>query len=144
MFALAHLSDLHLGPLPLPRPVELVSKRILGFLNWHLRRHAYHLTETYQAIAGDMLTRQPDHIAVTGDLVNIALEQEFAPARGWLDRLGPPDRVTFVPGNHDIYVRATAQCAGRSFGACMQGDGAQDGTACAFPFVRRRGPVGSS
>jgi 3',5'-cyclic AMP phosphodiesterase CpdA len=141
MFVLAHLSDLHLGPLPVPRLAELASKRILGFLNWHLRRYACHRTETYQAIVADMVAAKPDHIAVTGDLVNIALAQEFGPARAWLDRLGDPDRVTFVPGNHDVYVRATAQHAARSFGACMRGDAADEQAACSFPFVRRRGPV---
>jgi 3',5'-cyclic AMP phosphodiesterase CpdA len=141
MFVLAHLSDPHLGPLPVPRLAELLSKRILGFLNWHLRRYACHRTETYQAIVDDMLAAQPDHIALTGDLVNIALEGEFGPARAWLDRLGTPDRVTFVPGNHDIYVRATAHHAGRNWGACMRGDDAGDGATRSFPFVRRRGPV---
>jgi 3',5'-cyclic AMP phosphodiesterase CpdA len=141
MFVLAHLSDLHLGPLPVPRPAELAGKRILGFLNWHLRRHACHRTETYQAIVADMMAAKPDHIAVTGDLVNIALAQEFGPARAWLDRLGTPDRVTFVPGNHDIYVRATAQHAERTWGACMRGDDAKAQASCSFPFVRRRGPV---
>ncbi|MFL5042173.1 MAG: metallophosphoesterase family protein [Xanthobacteraceae bacterium] len=142
MFVLAHLSDLHLGPLPVPRLAELFSKRILGFLNWHLRRHACHRTETYEAMVADMMAAKPDHIAVTGDLINIALAQEFGAARAWLDRLGTPDRVTFVPGNHDVYVRATAQHAGRSWGACMRGDDAEmQPTACSFPFVRRRGPV---
>jgi 3',5'-cyclic AMP phosphodiesterase CpdA len=42
---------------------------------------------------------------VTGDLTNIALEDEFPHARAWLERIGAPDRVTAVPGNHDAYVR---------------------------------------
>ena len=51
--------------------------------------------------------RSPDHIAITGDFVNLALEAEFAPARAWLEGVGSSDRVTIVPGNHDAYVRAT-------------------------------------
>jgi 3',5'-cyclic AMP phosphodiesterase CpdA len=142
MFVLAHLSDLHLGPLPLPRLIDLAGKRMLGFVNWHLRRHAYHRAEIYQALVEDMRHAPPDHVALTGDLVNIALAEEFGPARAWLELLGPPDRVSFVPGNHDIYVRATADNAMRSWGACMRGDDAQDqGAACDFPFVRRCGPV---
>ncbi|HKA71574.1 MAG TPA: metallophosphoesterase, partial [Xanthobacteraceae bacterium] len=42
MFLLAHLSDPHLGPMPRPRLTELASKRLLGFVNWHLRRHLCH------------------------------------------------------------------------------------------------------
>ena len=38
MFVLAHLSDPHLGPVPLPRFRELTGKRALGYVNWHRRR----------------------------------------------------------------------------------------------------------
>jgi len=138
MFLLAHLSDPHLGPMPRPRLAELASKRLLGFINWHWRRHLCHRREVLDALVADLMAAAPDHIAVTGDLINIALEEEFAPARAWLDRLGPPDRVTFVPGNHDIYVRSTAQFAAEHWDHYMRGDGVGD---TRFPFVRRRGPV---
>src|SRR5262245_17530455 len=139
MFLLAHLSDPHLGPMPRPQLTELASKRLLGFINWHWRRHVCHRREVLDALTADLMAAAPDHIAVTGDLINIALEEEFAPARAWLDRLGPPDRVTFVPGNHDIYVRSTAQYAEQYWRDYMQDDRAN--TAPRFPFVRRRGPV---
>src|SRR6266705_648952 len=106
MFLLAHLSDPHIGPLPTPRPAELAGKRALGFLNWHRRRRAIHRPEVLDLLARDLAAAGADHIVVTGDLVNLALAAEFAPARAWLGRLGPPDRVTLVPGNHDAYVRA--------------------------------------
>src|SRR5215510_14076094 len=140
MFLLAHLSDPHLSPFRRPRPAELAGKRLLGFINWQLRRHACHRPEIVSAITADAVAASPDHVAVTGDLINIALADEFAPARAWLYRLGPPDRVSFVPGNHDIYVRATAREAERCWGTCMQGDG-PDESPDRFPFVRRRGPV---
>ena len=37
-------------------------------------------------------SRRPDHIAITGDLVNLALEAEFAPAQAWLESVGAPDQ----------------------------------------------------
>jgi 3',5'-cyclic AMP phosphodiesterase CpdA len=133
MFVLAHLSDPHLGPLPRPRLTDLVGKRLLGWVNWHLRRHAVHRAEILAGIIADLKAAAPDHVAVTGDLVNIALAPEFGSARAWLESLGPPDRVTFVPGNHDVYVRATAGEARRAWAPFME-----DGE---FPYVRRRGPV---
>jgi 3',5'-cyclic AMP phosphodiesterase CpdA len=140
MFVLAHLSDPHIGPLPRPRLIDLAGKRLLGFANWRLRRRACHRPEVLDAITADVKAAAPDHIAVTGDLINIALEQEFAPARAWLDRLGPPDRVTLVPGNHDAYVRATAHQAARIWDPYMRGDpDGMDGAG--FPFLRRRGPI---
>ena len=80
---------------------------MLGYLNWTRNRHKYHRREVLDALVSDLQAQSPDHIAVTGDLVNLALEAEFAPARAWLESVGPPNRVTAIPGNHDAYVRAT-------------------------------------
>jgi 3',5'-cyclic AMP phosphodiesterase CpdA len=136
MFVLAHLSDPHLAPIPKPRLAELMGKRATGFLNWQRKRRLMHRTEVLERIVADLEAQTPDHIAVTGDLVNIALAGEFAPARAWLEGLGSPADVTLVPGNHDAYVRRTAQHAALYWGDYMRGD---DGAA--FPFVRRRGPL---
>ena len=142
MFVLAHLSDPHLGPLPPPRISELASKRLLGFVNWHLRRRRQHRFDVLAALVEDMKAAAPDHIAVTGDLVNIALPAEYEAARTWLESVGPPDRVSLVPGNHDIYVHATSGHARSLWDEYMRGDtGAVPKAPLHFPFVRRRGPV---
>ena len=140
-FTLAHLSDPHLPPLPTPRLRDLAGKRALGYLNWTRNRHKYHRRDVLDALVSDMQAQGPDHIAVTGDLVNLALEAEFAPALAWLESVGAPDRVTVIPGNHDAYVRATPASLCRSFGdiismATMRPDG-----GAAFPSLRRRGPL---
>jgi 3',5'-cyclic AMP phosphodiesterase CpdA len=136
-FTLAHLSDPHLPPLPKPRLIELAGKRALGYVNWTRNRHKYQRREVLDALVADMKAQSPDHIAVTGDLVNLALEAEFAPARAWLDGVGPPDRVTTIPGNHDAYVRATSHRFGETFAPYLAGDDGRIG----FPSVRRRGPL---
>lgn len=136
-FTLAHLSDPHLAPLPKPRLIELAGKRALGYVNWTRNRHKYQRREVLDALVADMKAQAPDHIAVTGDLVNLALEAEFAPARAWLDGVGPPDRVTTIPGNHDAYVRVTSHRFGETFGPYLTGDDGRIG----FPSVRRRGPL---
>ena len=38
MITLAHISDIHLAPLPPVRWRELLNKRITGYLNWRLTR----------------------------------------------------------------------------------------------------------
>src|ERR1700684_3962436 len=106
-FTLAHLSDPHLPPLPSPRLAELVGKRAFGYLNWTRNRHRYQRRDVLDVLISDLQAQVPDQIVVTGDLVNLALEREFAPAKAWLETVGPPERVTLVPGNHDAYVRAT-------------------------------------
>jgi 3',5'-cyclic AMP phosphodiesterase CpdA len=140
-FVLAHLSDPHLPPLPVPNWRELAGKRALGYLNWTRNRHQIYRREVLDAITADMQARHPDHIAVTGDLVNLALETEFVPARTWLAGLGPADRVTVVPGNHDAYVRATQHHFAKTFGDFMRGDDGVAGDAVHIPFLRRRGPL---
>lgn len=143
MFVLAHLSDPHLAAMPRPRLLELAGKRGLGLVNWHLRRRREHRGDVLDALLRDLAAQAPDHIAVTGDLVNVALAGEFAGARTFLQRLGPPDRVSFVPGNHDAYVRATMTHAYEHWREYMSGDivRAPQGEPAGFPYVRRRGPL---
>jgi 3',5'-cyclic AMP phosphodiesterase CpdA len=140
MFVLAHLSDPHLGPLPKPRFAELAGKRAIGFFNWSRNRSRHHRTEVLAAIVDDLKAAKPDHVALTGDLLNIGLLAEFAPAGEWLARLGTPAGVTLVPGNHDAYVRDIVDEAGRHWGDYMRGD--ENATPWnGFPLLRRRGPL---
>ena len=141
MFVLAHLSDPHLGPLPAARFAELVGKRVTGYVNWRRRREAAHRPEVLARIVTDLKAQAPDHIAVTGDLVNLALPGEYAPARLWLEALGKPEDVTLVPGNHDAYVRAAISYRKLHWSTYMRGDGVPDRDEVAFPFLRRRGPL---
>jgi 3',5'-cyclic AMP phosphodiesterase CpdA len=138
-FTLAHLSDPHLPPLPAARLRDLASKRALGYLNWIRNRHKYHRREVLDALVADVRAQGPDHIAVTGDLVNLALEAEFAPSLQWLASVGEAEHVTVIPGNHDAYVRATRHRAAETWADYVRGD--VDGGSGAFPFVRKRGPV---
>jgi 3',5'-cyclic AMP phosphodiesterase CpdA len=137
-FVLAHLSDPHLGPLPRARVYELFGKRATGFFNWQRKRRLVHREEVLAAIVADLKAQSPNHIAVTGDLVNLSLAGEYAPARAWLEALDPPQGVTLVPGNHDAYVRRVADHPQLHWGDYMRGDGS---TAVEFPFLRRRGPL---
>jgi 3',5'-cyclic AMP phosphodiesterase CpdA len=100
---LAHLSDVHL-PLVGFTPRTWRFKRLTGYINWQRKRRHVHRPETSEGLLADLSKRRPDHVAVTGDLVNLGLPAELEQARRWLERVGPPDHVSVVPGNHDIYV----------------------------------------
>src|ERR1700733_10195152 len=137
MFVLAHLSDLHLAAPP--HLALLAGKRGLGFINWHRGRKKIHRVEALDALTADLKTFTVDHVAVTGDLVNLSLPAEYKRARRWLEALGPPSAVTVIPGNHDIYVPEARDGPSAFWGDYMRGDdGADPGS---FPFVRRRGGV---
>lgn len=138
-FLLAHLSDPHLGPMPKPRALDLIGKRALGYMNWQRKRHAVHRREVLARIVADIHAHRPDHIALTGDLVNIALPAEFIEAASWLETVGPAHDVSLVPGNHDAYDMSTRHHYARAWADYLRGDG--DAAAPAFPYVRRRGPL---
>jgi 3',5'-cyclic AMP phosphodiesterase CpdA len=90
MFRLAHLSDIHLGPLPALSIRELASKRVTGYVNWHRNRRRAMFGDTLTDLVQDLKLEAPDHIAVTGDLVNLATRTETTAARIWLEELGLP------------------------------------------------------
>jgi len=142
MFRLAHFSDIHLGPLPELTYRELISKRITGYINWH-RRRRFNLDDgIIDLISDDIVASAPDHIALTGDLVNLALDREIEMARLWLESLGTPANISVVPGNHDAYVPHALDKACRAWGAYMTGDGAKPVTDHhQFPYMRVRGPI---
>jgi len=143
--AFAHISDPHL-PLPpgLPRPLSrLAGKRLLGFLSWRSGRHRRHLPAVLSALCADIATHAPDHLLVTGDLVNIALPAEFEAARHWLEGIGDPADVTVIPGNHDASVTLPWRDGLGRWEPWMTSDDHRDpATDDRFPVVRRRGAVG--
>jgi 3',5'-cyclic AMP phosphodiesterase CpdA len=70
---IAHISDLHFG------------------------RHEPAIVE---CLLASLSENEPDVVALSGDFTQRARESEFAEARRFLDRVGPPKLV--VPGNHDV------------------------------------------
>ncbi|MBK8457342.1 MAG: metallophosphoesterase [Phyllobacteriaceae bacterium] len=142
MFRLAHISDPHLGPLPEPTYRELASKRITGYVNWRRNRMRHHREGVVDAVTAAIKTEAPDHLAITGDLVNLALDAEIHKARQWLDDLGEPEGISVVPGNHDAYVPGALDEACRAWAPYMCGDDMRHPVdRDAFPYMRRRGPV---
>jgi 3',5'-cyclic AMP phosphodiesterase CpdA len=136
-FVLAHLSDPHLGPLPKPHWIDLLGKRVTGYLNWQRKRQYIHDPAVLARLIADLKTQPFDHLAVTGDLVNIALPEEFIRARQWLNELGAPQDVSVVPGNHDMYVSDAITRMPEHWGPYLAGDFGRGG----MPYIRRRGPV---
>jgi len=141
---LAQLSDVHLAPLRGLALRHLNVKRGLGYLNWQRGRRHVHRRDALDLVVADLKAQRPDHIAVTGDLINLGLPAEFEAARAWLEGLGPPNKVTVIPGNHDIYTHLAGDPGVERWDAYMRTDawGAKLGAGNErFPFVRRIGPA---
>lgn len=148
-FVLAHLSDIHQAPLPWFGLRHWNAKRLTGFLNWHTKRRRVHKSETLDRIVRDLKHQPSDHIAVTGDLINIGLPVEYMAAERWLQALGSPDRVTVVPGNHDLYTPLHDDPGIGRWQPWMSplndvtrlSHSVIGGAGPAFPFVRRFGRI---
>ncbi len=143
MFRLAHISDIHLAPMPQITPRELVSKRITGYVNWHRNRRKRHFDTILDSLLDRIRAAEPHHLAITGDLVNLAAAREIATAARWLRTVGEPDFVSLVPGNHDAYVPGAFKKICAAWRPYMLGDDEPFSTAGdnLFPFLRRRDGV---
>jgi 3',5'-cyclic AMP phosphodiesterase CpdA len=141
-FLLAHLSDAHIGPLPRPQLRELLGKRLTGYVNWN-RRGRLHDMQVLGDLVADIKAQKPNHIVMTGDILNLGLAAEFPFAETWLRSLGDPHDVSFVPGNHDAYVRASMAPLAATFVPWLT-DMSIVGSPSpqpAFPYLRQRGGV---
>jgi 3',5'-cyclic AMP phosphodiesterase CpdA len=148
LMLIAHLSDIHLPPMPPLRLIDASPKRVLGWLNWHARRHRRQRRDVLDRLVADLHLQKPDHIVVTGDLVNIGLPAEHAAALAWLHTVGAPHDVTAIPGNHDVYgwlwrdpgIGRWLPFMSSDEGGCVRLE-AQRPDGLHFPFVRQRGRV---
>ncbi|MEM6381768.1 MAG: metallophosphoesterase [Pseudomonadota bacterium] len=140
-FRIAHLSDVHLGPMPVVSIRDLLSKRAIGFLNWHKNRGRSFRSSVTDQLVGDIKAKKPNHIVVTGDLVNIGLDAEYGRARTFLEQLGDPADVSAIPGNHDAYVQGALGQFNANCGDFFEGDQPDKEVGQPYPFGRYRGPV---
>jgi 3',5'-cyclic AMP phosphodiesterase CpdA len=142
MFRLAQVSDPHFQGMQGLGLRDLFGKRLLGALNLLVRRRRKHNMALLQAMLEDLRARSFDHLALTGDLCNIALTSEWTAALRWIESLAqPPDRVTIIPGNHDAYVPQVfdERVFERMFASYQSAElRAGEDT---YPFVRMRGDV---
>ena len=139
-FTIAHLSDAHLGPSSFPGLRELRLKRFMGYVNWKRGRERLNDMAMLARLVADLRAHHPDHVAMTGDVVNIALAAEFHRAVAWMKTLGEAADVSFTPGNHDAYVRDAMEGLARLFAPWTSSDGPTPGES-RFPFLRVRDDV---
>lgn len=144
---IAHVSDLHVLDLGGVPKLAYANKRLLGYANIRFKRKAIHKPEIAAKVLRAISALRPDHVVVTGDLTNLALEPEFrACAKLLASELSlPADAVSIVPGNHDTYVlEERLRPFVNIFGAHTSSDLPEFALPLAggmFPFVRLRGPL---
>lgn len=139
----AHFSDLHLLSLSGARFLDFFNKRWIGAANLVVSRGRHYHPEVFETLVSDLGHQRLDHAICTGDVTNLAMEQEFVFARDQFDRieLGPRE-VTVIPGNHDAYVGKGADFFSGYFADYHDPDDAWAWpTGSPWPVVRLRGAV---
>lgn len=138
VFRLAHLSDLHLPMADAPLPWRnFFSKQLFSRISWRAKRRHIHRPEVLDLLIADLLAQHPNHVAITGDITNVSLGDEFDRSFGWLEKLGASENVTLIPGNHDHLVPQEQGEGPPRWSRWMQGDD----KSATFPFVRIRNSV---
>lgn len=141
---IAHISDTHvLSPAGAEWRKMLFNKRITGYANLVMHRSRVYRRDYLMAVmraAAD----GADHVVVTGDITNLALESEFEEAQALIESMSRSVEVTVIPGNHDIYLPATfhQRRFPHHFGAYLKSDLPElaiDAPAGPFPCVKLRG-----
>ncbi len=145
---IAHFSDLHVLALEGVSRTRLLNKRFTGWVNLKLKREHKHRPAYVRAIAREISRAKVDHVVITGDLTNLALEQEFEATRQLLeDELHlDAEHVTVVPGNHDLYTRGAMRTRRFTtfFERYMKSDLPDLAASIplgSFPVVKLRGPL---
>jgi 3',5'-cyclic AMP phosphodiesterase CpdA len=135
-----HCSDIHLLNLRGVGAHRFLNKRLTGGVNLMLKRGKHHDGALFDRVAEHARELEVDRVVITGDLSNLALEQEFEHIAEKLGAIGRP--VTVIPGNHDTYTRGAERA--RRFetmlGHFMDGERADD-KAGFYPFVQRYGEI---
>ena len=104
---IAHISDLHILDLAGVRAARFLNRRLIGGINLMVRRRGQYRADILERLIEDILREGVDHVAITGDLSNLALEPEFDRVFHLIKLLGGYDLVSVVPGNHDYYTEGT-------------------------------------
>lgn len=142
---IVQISDLHvLSPLGAEWRRAVFNKRITGFANVIRERGRVYREEYLRLVLDE--AKSADHVLVTGDITNLALESEYERSREMLDEIAEHAEVTVIPGNHDIYLpeNLTDQRFERTFSDFMISDIPElsiEIPAGSYPFVKLRGPL---
>jgi predicted phosphodiesterase len=93
---IAHLSDLHIAP---------IRARLADETRRFLKRPIGNNLEWTELILADAARHGVDHVVITGDLSQSGRKQQFACVREVLKDYDDPQRLSIVPGNHDVSYR---------------------------------------
>ncbi len=104
---IVHFSDIHFCLWPENFGRALFDKRILGLINFFLRRRSQVGHFSLDSALRRIEELKPQVVVCTGDVASISSEREFEKAVQTLSPLlaNPDFEFVYIPGNHDHYVK---------------------------------------
>jgi 3',5'-cyclic AMP phosphodiesterase CpdA len=140
---LIHVTDPHLSTLRGLPLGAMRGKRMSGFLSWTFRRQLVYQRSVLDRLSDAVNAESPDHLILSGDLVQIGLEEEIVQVRSWLADLAATHQVFFVPGNHDVYARNSWAAVRRHWHFVLPApvQGQPDSPTASYPFTRDLGNI---
>jgi 3',5'-cyclic AMP phosphodiesterase CpdA len=99
---IAHVSDFHFTHLTW-NPFRLLSKRLLGNLNWLFFRKKHFFDEQLDPLPALFRSLGVDLVLLGGDFTTTALKEEFEKALRFVKQIEQP--WIAIPGNHDHYTQ---------------------------------------
>ena len=139
---IGHISDLHILDIDEIRPREFLNKRLVGGVNLLLNRSDEHSVGVVREAINHLDRQDVDHIAISGDVTNLALDSEFAAVADIVrDISDHEERVSVVPGNHDYYTRdaANSRRFERHFAPYLRSDLPAYQLDSGYPFCKLMG-----
>lgn len=106
---IAHLSDLHLFSSDAIKLIHLIGRRLFGAVNLFITRHNLFSEDVARLAIHTIIEQHVDHVIITGDMTNLALEAEFELAKSIVSPIGGYEKLTVVPGNHDYYTPSSVK-----------------------------------
>ncbi len=137
LFNLAHLTDFHLFQVQGAPWRSFFNKRCLSYLSWRLHRGKVNSPHVLNRLSDGLSSLALDQVVVTGDLTHMGLDRECQWARQCLMRIGTPDRVFVVPGNHDAMVPSAREAYRDAWRDYMAADRDETGPEPSSGFVPR-------
>ena len=107
------IQDLLFGSKPLQKGLDFLTAGIQAFSL--LKRYGYSITkdqpEIRKMLLDEIKREEPDHVILSGDITNTALQRECESARRAFSWFVENAQLTIVPGNHDypVFAEGTAK-----------------------------------
>ena len=101
---------------------HLLNKRLTGYINLNFNRKYCFNRNFLDRVIISLLQQKPNHLVISGDIVNLGTFEEFINAKIWLKNLSKKVPISISLGNHDAYIKGSFNQACDIFSPWLKSD----------------------